>query len=369
MVSDWELNRRGLNNNFERLTKPVITRDLVFRLFGNEDGDRVISKFLQPSAKGWDGEFDLKPQFNQECFIVEEIKREMGITDVSTSDELKALDVELKKYYGLTNSVCLYRIGDGYAPRFDVGSTESFRRLGGDWQHAIAQLSKEYFYEWHQPIFEQAARKKFPRIKEASRMLICGEDLGLLTEIIPRVMQDFHILGLRVQRMPADPAESYYHPNTYQNDMVATTSTHDMPPLRAWWQITQLDRPDLRSFYESSDAKKETQIRDCLWFDTLKNPSPRPVSLPCSQLERIVDMHFFSPAMLCVLPYQDLVAIVEDKDVYHQNPWDEVINNPDNRKHYWQYRMPCYLETLMEKTELSERILGKVVESGRLRCH
>ncbi|KAH7832501.1 4-alpha-glucanotransferase [Monocercomonoides exilis] len=368
LVSGYELERRGLRNTFGRLTKPIITRELVYRQFGAEAED-IISTYLDPAPQGSDSDFVFKPQFPNELAIHDYVSEKRGITNSSTSDELKELDAYMKKFYALTNSVCLYEFDGGYAPRFDVASTESWKRLGGDWQAALVQLAKEYFYEWHQDIYGASARTKFPKMKEASKMLICGEDLGLLTPIIPQVMHEFNILGLRVQRMTGDPSEDYYHPKNYSEGIVATTSTHDMPPLRAWWQITNLNRPDLEEFYRSGDAQKECHVRDCFWYNTLSNHSPRPTSLPNDQLERIVDMHMYSPAMLTILPYQDLVAILPDDEVYHQNPWDEVINNPDNRKHYWQYRMPCFIERLMEKTALTDRIRGKVEDSGRLRVH
>ncbi|KAA6382090.1 MAG: 4-alpha-glucanotransferase, partial [Streblomastix strix] len=39
------------------------------------------------------------------------------------------------------------------------------------------------------------------------------------------------------------------------------------------------------------------------------------------------------------------------------------------RQHYWRYRMPCTVETLLTKATLINRIHGKIEDSGRLKNH
>ncbi|KAA6359792.1 MAG: 4-alpha-glucanotransferase, partial [Streblomastix strix] len=177
----------------------------------------------------------------------------------------------------------------GYAPHFNIEGSLSHQKLGGDWKNSLYRFSFEYFYKWHQDIWRQSAQRKFPRMKAASRMLICGEDLGLLAPVVPEVMRQFNIMGLRVQRMPADPAQYYYHPSTYEEATVATTSTHDMPPLRAWWQGFDSSKTKAEEYYSTNEGKENGGKIDCFWWNTLINHSSRPYDLPNDQLERIID--------------------------------------------------------------------------------
>eukprot|EP00770_Monocercomonoides_exilis_P013459 MONOS_13407.1-p1 / transcript=MONOS_13407.1 / gene=MONOS_13407 / organism=Monocercomonoides_exilis_PA203 / gene_product=4-alpha-glucanotransferase / transcript_product=4-alpha-glucanotransferase / location=Mono_scaffold00823:13987-17375(+) / protein_length=1019 / sequence_SO=supercontig / SO=protein_coding / is_pseudo=false len=463
LVSEGELVKRsGLKDLYGRLTLPVITKGLVEQVFGKNNGgegegeeeeegeeeiEQIIRTFLEPAEESADSDYVFREEFNTERKIADYLIEQLGINDESGEEELAALDSFLRKMHVLTNSVCLYAFDEGeevsYAPRFNVASTVSWKMLGADWQDALLQLEREYFSEWgwHGELFEKSAWTKLGKMKEATRMLLCGDDVGLAVDdncgggfssssFLRRIMHSLHILGLRVQRVTGNPSENYFHPKNYSEDVIAATSTHDMPPLRAWWQITppptsssssssspslsflkynydydssissfsspppppsssfssstfpQSEDKDKDEFTEEKEKEEkeenlplspqfqiESCIRDRFWYNTLCNSSPRPSSLPSDQLERIIDMHMFSPAMIAIFLYQDIVAILPDDEVYHKDPWDEVINNPDSKKHYWQYRMPCFIERLMEKSVLIERIKGKVVHSGRLRIH
>ena len=67
-------------------------------------------------------------------------------------------------------------------------------------------------------------------------MLICGEDLGMVPASVPGVMKELGILGLHVQRMPADPAVEFSHPNDAPYLSVVTPSSHDTSTMRGWWE-------------------------------------------------------------------------------------------------------------------------------------
>ena len=43
--------------------------------------------------------------------------------------------------------------------------------------------------------------KKLPALKDATNMLICGEDLGMVPHSVPEVMNRLGILSLEIQRM------------------------------------------------------------------------------------------------------------------------------------------------------------------------
>jgi 4-alpha-glucanotransferase len=82
-------------------------------------------------------------------------------------------------------------------------------------------------------------------------------------------------------------------------------------------------------------------------------------------------MHLYCPAMLAIFPLQDLLAVDEAGCgvLYHENPWDEQINEPENRLHYWRYRMLSTIEVLLEHTKLLTCLKDKISKSGRAYCH
>ena len=81
-------------------------------------------------------------------------------------------------------------------------------------------------------------------------------------------------------------------------------------------------------------------------------------------VEKILRQHLASPAMLCILPLQDWLA-VDGKIRYGGNPADERINIPANPRHYWRYRMHLTLEDLLQADDLNDRLLGMIRETGR----
>mgnify|MGYP002520515008 FL=1 len=60
-------------------------------------------------------------------------------------------------------------------------------------------------------------------------------------------MSDLRILSLEIQRMPKSVEETFAHPANYPYLSVCTTSTHDMNPVRAWWEE---DREVTQQFWQ-----------------------------------------------------------------------------------------------------------------------
>ncbi|MBQ2393216.1 MAG: 4-alpha-glucanotransferase, partial [Alistipes sp.] len=125
---------------------------------------------------------------------------------------------------------------------------------------------------------------------------------------------------------------------------VCTTSTHDMNPVRAWWEE---DRALSQRFYN--------QVLGA-WGEA-------PYFCEPWLCELVVEQHLKSPAMLTILPWQDWVAM--DGKLRRENPNEERINVPANSRHYWRYRMHMTLEELLSANEMNQMIRRKIKESGR----
>ena len=231
-----------------------------------------------------------------------------------------------------------------FHPRISAHSTDCYRWLADDQKEAYNRLYDDFFYRRHNDFWKWEALKKLPPLTEATGMLVCGEDLGMIPDCVPSVMAGEQILSLEIQRMPKDPKVEFGSTYDYPYLSICTTGTHDMNPLRAWWEE---DRGVTQRFYN--------QVLGA-WGDA-------PYYCEPWICEQVVSMHLKSPAMLTVLPLQDWLAM--DGNLRRENPNDERINVPANSRHYWRYRMHLTLEELLKADELNDMITHKIAESGR----
>ncbi|WP_348717458.1 4-alpha-glucanotransferase [uncultured Alistipes sp.] len=166
----------------------------------------------------------------------------------------------------------------------------------------------------------------------------------MIPHCVPQVMNDLQILSLEVQRMPKDPNSEFGNTWGYPYRSVSTTSTHDMSPLRAWWEE---DRVTTQRFYNA----------------VLHEPGEAPLYCEPWVAGRIVDLHLASPSMLVILPMQDWLA--EDGELRREVPQEERINVPSIPRYYWRYRMHLTLEQLLGEQDFNTRMRTRIEASGR----
>ena len=231
-----------------------------------------------------------------------------------------------------------------YHPRISAHSTRMYENLTSDQKDAYNHLYNDFFYHRHNDFWYAEAMRKLPPLIEATGMLVCGEDLGMIPHCVPAVMEGEQILSLEIQRMPKDPSVEFANPQHYPYLSVCTTSTHDMNPVRAWWEE---DRALSQRFFNQMLAT---------WGEA-------PYYCEPWICELVVEQHLKSPAMLTILPWQDWVAM--DGKMRRENPAEERINVPANSRHYWRYRMHMTLEELLAADEMNGLIRRKIKESGR----
>ena len=70
--------------------------------------------------------------------------------------------------------------------------------------------------------------EKLPMLLSATDMLICGEDLGLVPDCVPGVMDALGITALKVQRSPKEDVP-YYNPQNagYMNVEIGRASCRE----------------------------------------------------------------------------------------------------------------------------------------------
>ena len=236
----------------------------------------------------------------------------------------------------------------GYGNRMDR-FIEDPHRPG--WYHPridakdLGDLYIDFFYRRHNEFWKHNAMGKLSALLGSTNMLACGEDLGMIPACVPEVMQRLNILSLEIQRMPKDPAQTFADPARYPYGCVCTTSTHDMSPIRAWWEE---DRALSQRFYN----------------EALGCGGAAPYFCEPWVCRRIVEQHLWSPAMLVILPLQDWLSISPELR-YKGNPADERINVPAIPRYHWDYRMHLSLEELLAAKDFNTDVATLVKSSGR----
>ena len=186
--------------------------------------------------------------------------------------------------------------------------------------------------------------EKLPELLEAEPMLPCGEDLGMVPDCVPWVMNELQILSLEIERMPKDPKHEFGHVWEYPVRSVCTIGTHDMSTFRGWWK---------------EDALQTSRY----YHNVMCRGGNVPEDAPGWVCEDVVRRHLNSPSLLAILALQDWLAI--DEKLRLPNVDKERINVPANPKHYWRYRMHISIESLLRQDAFNEKMKGMIGESGR----
>ena len=221
-----------------------------------------------------------------------------------------------------------------YHPRINAFDTKAFKALTEQDQTIFRSIHDDFYYKRNDKFWSGVAMSKLPTLIEATDMLVCGEDLGMIPSCVPDVMDRLRILALEVQRMPKTLGVQVEDPSTYPYMSVCTTSTHDMNVLRAW--IEQEMEPNL-----VISARRAT-------------------TAACTS---VISAHLASPSMLAIFPLQDWLSM--SSKLRAKDPAAERINVPADPNNYWRYRMHLTLEKLLSAKEFNEEIRQMLYLSGR----
>ena len=208
--------------------------------------------------------------------------------------------------------------GGKYHPLLNPEYLDGWDKLTSKQEIRYHTLKEDYYHNRNEALWGETAIERLSNIMDASNMLICAEDLGVLTRSITEVLQAFEIFSLEVLRMPKQLGQKFIHPDAIPELSVLTTSTHDMDSLRSWWQTLS--------------ASDKCQLAQ--WYGFMDDVSPR----------GLIRALRGTRALLLILPLQDWCTLTR-----HGNsvlPKDERINNPDDPHHIWCYRMYNHISDL-----------------------
>ncbi|HEX6335149.1 MAG TPA: 4-alpha-glucanotransferase, partial [Flavisolibacter sp.] len=333
-VTVTEFGERGIWFEHDRYCRPFITDAILQQLFGEHTGF-VAEHFLQHTA----GQYELKEAFNTQKKIEEYF---------ASQDEAPYNEAIRQGLFDLVSNVILFEEagsnGTHYHFRILAATTTSFQHLDQATQHKLQELYIDYFYRRQDEFWKQEALHKLPALKDATNMLICGEDLGMVPHSVPEVMQDLGILSLEIQRMPKNPATEFFHPKDAPYLSVITPSSHDMSTIRGWWEE---NREKTQRFFNAILGEQGTAPYFCEpWVN-----------------RAIVLQHLYSPAMWSIFQVQDILGMSDT--LRRGNPHEERINEPSNPSHFWNYRMHLPLEQLTREKEFNSEVRDYIVNSGR----
>lgn len=333
-ISRKEFAERGIWFDLERYCQAHITEKILSELFG-KDADNVSKLFLDKNKKGT---LKFKKKFSTQRKVEAFIKK---------YPEYKNLE---KGLYTLHANVLFFPVvgsrNSKFHPRIDLMQTSSFKDLQPDIRSRMEVLYQDYFYNRQEEFWKKSALSKLPAIKKATNMLICGEDLGMVPACVPGVMDDLSILTLEIQRMSKNPETEFLQERDIPYLSVSSPSTHDMSPIRLWWE--EMNQDERNRFYNRE----------------LHNyGAAAPKECTPDIAKQILQQHLSWKSMWVVFPLQDILAI--SPNLRRKNPEEERINVPANPQHYWRFRFHVSNEELLAAEEFNEDLGRMVMVSGR----
>jgi 4-alpha-glucanotransferase len=332
-MSVGEIESYGLKFQKEFMTYPFINEELIRMKFGDK-AEMVKNTFLEHSHYDV---YSMRPEFDTQRKVEKYFADKKGAADTEVRDALYELISDVLFVVDRTNP-------DMYHPRISVQSDYIFKRLSQDEQEAFNRLYNDYYYRRHNEFWYHEAMKKLPILTQATSMLVCGEDLGMVPDCVPWVMDNLQILSLEIQRMSKNPQYEFGHLLEYPYRSVCTISTHDMSTLRGWWEE---DRSVTQRYYNNM----------------LRHFGEAPEKASEELCDEIVRQHLACPSMLCILSFQDWLSV--DKRLRNKDAAAERINIPANPRHYWRWRMHVTIEELMSNARFNDKMRHLIDTSGR----
>jgi 4-alpha-glucanotransferase len=332
-MTQGEIEYFGLPFRKDLFTKPFINDRVLQRLFGLHAG-YVKENFLIPRSYGL---YDLKAEYDTQQKVREAFEGKGDENSLWIRDGL----------YRLISNVLFLedpRQPEMYHPRIDAWQEPAYEALTTEEKDAFMRLYNNYYYQRHNFFWGATAMRRLSEVFGQTRMLCCAEDLGMLPDCVQPVLDALRILTLEIQSLPKQSGFEFTHLDGNAYRSVATISTHDMPPLRLWWE----------------ESPERTQR---FYVSMLQKQGRAPEHLPAHLAEEIIARHLYCPSMLCILSLQDWLAM--DTELRSKHPRDERINVPSDPYNHWKYRMHLPLEDLIAATKYNNKVRTMITRSKR----
>jgi len=328
-----EIEYFGLPFRRDLFTRPFINDRVLERLFGMH-AQYVRDTFLIQKAYGLYG---LKSEYDTQRKVAAHFEGQGDENSLWIRDGLLRL---------IANVLFVEdpRQPKMYHPRIMAFQEPVFEALSSDEKEAYMRIYNNFFYYRHSMFWGDGAMHRLGDTLSDCRMLVCAEDLGMLPDCVEPVLDAMRILTLEIQTMPKQTGYEFSHLDGYPYRSVATFATHDMSPLRLWWE----ESPERTQRYYVTMLQKQGRA---------------PEHLPAHLAEEIIARHLYCPSMLCLLSLQDWLAM--DGELRRKNPREERINVPSDAYNRWQWRMHLTIEQLLQASKYNNKVRTMVTRSKR----
>ncbi|MFQ3621785.1 MAG: 4-alpha-glucanotransferase, partial [Spirochaetales bacterium] len=287
---------------------------------------RTLSTSLAPELRS-----ALFQQINQEDLYL--FRSEVGERWIETHVKEVAGREQLINWY---RNRFLVSTPFGYAPAWYRDSARSLSVLSEEEKRRLQILVSRYYRD-SEILWEKEGEKLLRTLVNATGMLPCAEDLGVVPDCVPQVLQRLGILGLRIPRWTRrykEPGEPFIPPEEYPLLTVCAASVHDTSTLRQWW-IEEADR-------------------DAFWH-ALGYTGHAPSEYTPRVADQLLSGIFNAQSVLAVAQLQDFLSLTEKYP--SKNLGEDRINTPGTvSENNWSYRIPCFLEDLLVDAELMEKV-------------
>jgi 4-alpha-glucanotransferase len=183
------------------------------------------------------------------------------------------------------------------------------------------------------------------------RAIVIGEDLGTVPIGFRDRLGQTGIYGMSVLWFERD-ADRFTGPLRWPVDTVAMTSTHDLPPVAAWWRGTDIDARMKCGWVRNAESERTTRRKDreALWtaFASVDASERR---LPgADETPRVVNaaVRFIAatPSRLALLPLEDALGLEAQPNL--PGTIDEHPN--------WRRRYDCDAATMLDAPDVRRRV-------------
>ena len=332
-LTPGEIEYMGLPFRRDFLTRPFINDRTVDRIFGIHAA-YVRENFLVRKAYGL---YDLREEVATQRAVS---RRFEGLGDENSLWIRDGL-------YRLVSNVLFLEDpcqADMYHPRIMASHEPVFEALSSEEKDAYMRIYNNYFFQRHNMFWGSTGYGRLSRLQRSTHMLLCAEDLGMMPECVTPVLDSLRILTLEIQRMPKQTGLDFAHLEANPVRSLCTIATHDMAPLRLWWQ----ENPEQAQRYFATMLQRQGRA---------------PEQLPAHMAEEIIARHLYCPSMLCVLQLQDWLAM--DGELRSKSLRDERINTPSDPANRWQWRMHLTIAQLLAAKKFNEKLRTMITRSKR----
>jgi 4-alpha-glucanotransferase len=320
-----ELISRGFDTGRIRwMTKPHVPGEAVREVFG-PDAENIQEELFSRIG-------------NEDLFLFQDRVSERTLEEFPLSESRNIL---LTWY---RNRAFIVVPPDSLAPAWYRDGSRAFETLQEGERQTLGDLISRYFRDSEER-WAREGEELLWFMKNTTDMLTCAEDLGVVPDCVPLVLDKLNILGLKIPRWTRrykEPGEPYIAPKDYPLKTVCAPSVHDTSTLRGWWE---------------GEAD-----RDVFW-NTLGFSGTAPKDCGPDTAGKIFSGLLNTGSVLAMFQLQDYLSL--SLDYRTADPGEERINVPGTVSDTnWSYRIPFLLEDLCGKQPLIKTI-QKLIENRK----